>query len=328
VAEIVLGIGTSHGPMLNTPAEKWDLRVPSDHTSPLHFRGKVWSFAELAAARGGESFGLDLQSWRTRHAACHRAIQHLADMFESARVDVAIIVGNDQMEIFSDALMPALSVFTGSEIVSTPHSDERLARMPPGIAISMPGYTPDGGASYPGHPAFGARILEECMASGYDPVALKSMPKGVTPHAFGFIYRQIMRDKPPPNVPVILNTFYPPNQPSARRCLDLGGVLANAIRSWESSARVAIVASGGLSHFVIDEDLDKTFVEAIRAGRADDAADIGEDILQDGTSELKNWFPVIGAMNEAGLKADVVDYVPCYRSEAGTGNAMGFVCWT
>jgi hypothetical protein len=33
---------------------------------------------------------------------------------------------------------------------------------------------------------------------------------------------------------------------------------------------------------------------------------------------------VIGAMNAAGLHFHLLDSVPCYRSEAGTGNAMGF----
>jgi len=36
---------------------------------------------------------------------------------------------------------------------------------------------------------------------------------------------------------------------------------------------------------------------------------------------------VIAAMHAAGLKYHQVDYVPCYRSEAGTGNAMAFVYW-
>ena len=38
-------------------------------------------------------------------------------------------------------------------------------------------------------------------------------------------------------------------------------------------------------------------------------------------------YPVVAAMNAAGLRYHQVDYVPCYRSEAGTGNAMAFVYW-
>ncbi len=36
---------------------------------------------------------------------------------------------------------------------------------------------------------------------------------------------------------------------------------------------------------------------------------------------------MIGAMADIGCPATVVDYVPCYRTPAGTGNAMGFVYW-
>jgi seryl-tRNA synthetase len=46
-----------------------------------------------------------------------------------------------------------------------------------------------------------------------------------------------------------------------------------------------------------------------------------------GTAEIKNWYPVISAMNQTKLRYHLVDYVPCYRSEAGTGNAMAFVYW-
>jgi 3-O-methylgallate 3,4-dioxygenase len=36
---------------------------------------------------------------------------------------------------------------------------------------------------------------------------------------------------------------------------------------------------------------------------------------------------VAGALLGSGLRFELVDYVPCYRSEAGTGNAMGFAVW-
>ncbi len=38
-------------------------------------------------------------------------------------------------------------------------------------------------------------------------------------------------------------------------------------------------------------------------------------------------LPLSAIMAELDLDMTLVDYVPCYRSEAGTGNAMGFVYW-
>ena len=47
--------------------------------------------------------------------------------------------------------------------------------------------------------------------------------------------------------------------------------------------------------------------------------------LQSGTSEIRNWFTTAGAVQH--LDMEVFDYVPCYRSLAGTGCAMAFAQW-
>jgi hypothetical protein len=326
---MMLGMGSSHGPMLSTPPEHWGQRVKADRDNMHPFRGKTLSFRELAEIRKGENLAkqIELPVWQERHASCRKALGTLARIFAEARPDVAVIVGNDQKEIFRDSTTPALSVFWGETIVNSMMSDERLAALPPGIAISMSGYIPPGGAAYPGAPALGEHIIASLVGDAFDVTALTELPHDETPHAFGFVYRQIMLDHAIPSVPVILNTFYPPNQPTVRRCCDLGRSLVKAIQSWKSDARVALIASGGLSHFVIDEDVDRSLFDAMRAGTIENVASFGEAIFQGGTSEVKNWIPVAAAMAALGYGFTQVDYIPCYRSEAGTGNAMGFAYW-
>jgi hypothetical protein len=153
------------------------------------------------------------------------------------------------------------------------------------------------------------------------------VPGNLTPHAFGFLCRQIMRDAVIPSVPVFVNTFYPPNQPPAVRCAELGRAIARSVQEWPSSTRVALIASGGLSHFVIDEALDSLVLEGLRKGDLTSITALAESVFQSGTSEIKNWIPLAAAMIELGIPAHIVDYVPCYRSLAGTGNAMGFAYW-
>jgi 3-O-methylgallate 3,4-dioxygenase len=136
-----------------------------------------------------------------------------------------------------------------------------------------------------------------------------------------------MNDRVVPSVPVVLNTFYPPNQPTAARCYEFGKSIAKAIESWDNDARVALIASGGLTHFVIDEEIDQAILAAMREGKVDKITALGEGVFQSGTSEIKNWIPVAGAMAKVQFDMHLIDYVPCYRSEAGTGNAMGFVYW-
>jgi hypothetical protein len=131
-----------------------------------------------------------------------------------------------------------------------------------------------------------------------------------------------------PNVPVFVNTHYPPNRPTPARCLAFGEALAHAITSWPDDARVALIASGGLTHYVIDETFDRGVLDAMQRGDTPALAAIKDSLLEAGTAELKNWLPVAGAMNAAGLKMNLLDYVPCYRSAAGTGTAMAFVSWS
>ena len=115
--------------------------------------------------------------------------------------------------------------------------------------------------------------------------------------------------------------------PKNRRCLDLGSALHRAIKSFDGFGRVAVMASGGLTHFVIDEELDRKILAAMKEGDEAALAAIPESLFKVGTAEIKNWYPVISAMNKTDLRYHLVDYVPCYRSEAGTGNAMAFVYW-
>ena len=147
-------------------------------------------------------------------------------------------------------------------------------------------------------------------------------------HAFGFVQRRICEDDPIPFVPIMLNTFYPPNQATPKRCFQFGNMIAKAIQNWNSDKRVGIVASGGLSHFVIDEEHDARMIEGFKNN--DEKAITGEPdkLFRSGTSETKNWITVAGILKETGLSIDTFDYIPCYRSEAGTGNAMGFATWT
>jgi 3-O-methylgallate 3,4-dioxygenase len=332
MAKIVLGIGTSHGPMLSTPPDQWGQRVEADRRNPAHwFKGKSYDFEALAALRAPEHLERQIlpQIWRERHAACRRAIGKLADVFAEAKPDVAVIVGNDQMEMFSDALIPAMSVYGAETIPNAFPTEEEFAKMPPGIPIAVPGHIPPQGATYHGLPELAQHIIATAIADQFDVTALGALPDRIKhiPHAFGFVFRQMMNDKPVPTVPVVLNTFYPPNQPTVGRCYAFGKSLLRAIESWKSDARVALIASGGLTHFVIDEEVDNAIFDALRSRRIEGVAALGEPIFQAGTSEVKNWVPVAGAMADLGYAPNIVDYVPCYRSHAGTGNAMGFVYW-
>lgn len=127
-------------------------------------------------------------------------------------------------------------------------------------------------------------------------------------------------------VPVLINTYYPPNAPLAKRVYAFGQALREAIESWDSDKTVAIIASGGLSHFVIDEELDWQILNGIKNKTPESLISIGQDKLKSGSSEIRNWIAAAGAMPE--MDFHLIDYIPTYRSLAGTGCGMAFGYWT
>jgi 3-O-methylgallate 3,4-dioxygenase len=85
---------------------------------------------------------------------------------------------------------------------------------------------------------------------------------------------------------------------------------------------VAVLGSGGFSHFVVDEEIDRRAMKALKQKDEETIVSLPVERLESGTSEIRNWIATAGAVEH--LDMEVFDYVPCYRSEAGTGCAIGF----
>jgi hypothetical protein len=333
MAKIVLAMATTHGPQLHTTVEQWQLRVKADKGRKHPFRNGVYSYDELVTLRRAE--GLEAKSsmdaQRAHHARCQAAMKVLSDRWEAVGADVAVILGNDQDEIYeTDQLNPAFMVFFGDTIPAYPLSEEDKKNAPPGIAEADHGHAPESYKEYRGVPDLGAHIITTLVENDFDVAASKEWPKHArngASHAFGHIYRQVMRDNVVPNVPIYQNTFFPPNQPSAKRAYRFGQIVRQAIDSWESDKRVAVFASGGMSHFVIDEEFDRKFVAGLKKRDKTFLTSIPLQELQSGTSELKSWISLAGLLEESKAEMHEIDYVPCYRSPAGTGTANGFYWW-
>ena len=336
MAEIVLGMWTTHGPTLNTTPDQWVGRVKADLSRKHWFKGEILSFDELVGRRADENIGAKFtdQERQRRYDACQNGIQALGDTWEDVAPDACVILGNDQRELFLENIQPTFTIYNGETYFNQSLTEDQRAMLAPGIEEAEWAYRPDERTVYPGLPDLADVVFDCAMEEGFDLAASNEWLEHDnhrhvgTPHAFSFVLRRIMRDKAVPTLLVIANTFYPPNQPTARRCFDLGVMLRRAIESWKSDARMAVVGSGGMSHFCIDEDLDQRFLTAFSNRDEEAICSIEQNLLQSGSSELRNWIIAAGILFDTGLSGNVIDYVPCYRSEAGTGTANAFVCWT
>src|SRR5256885_12775087 len=117
MSEIVLGIGASHGPLLSTPPEQWDLRAKADRANTSNwFRGRTYDFESLLKARApGFAGEITVETRRERFMKCRHAMEALGRKFSAVAPDAVVIVGNDQREFFNAGLTPAITVYRGSQ---------------------------------------------------------------------------------------------------------------------------------------------------------------------------------------------------------------------
>jgi hypothetical protein len=142
-----------------------------------------------------------------------------------------------------------------------------------------------------------------------------------------FIVKRLFDNEPGPMLPMFQNTCYPPNQPTPRRCFAMGEAIAAAVADWSEHASVAIVASGGLSHFVVDEELDRMLLDGLERKDAVALRSLPRHRLHSAGSEVLNWVTLGGAMHKTPLKMERLAYVPVYRTPAATGGGWAFARW-
>lgn len=326
MARIVLGLGTSHSPQLSSPPDIWHDHVARDRVNSLLIGpdGKVYHFDELPPTV--DESKLSLEAWQQVLDRTDRAIDRLHEAFEQAHPDVVLIVGDDQEELFLDDGIPAVAIFWGEALRDLPPTKEKLQSIPAGIRAAHWAIHGDQEEKYLVSSDLGRHLIERLMLDEFDVSQLTRQPRdrGLG-HAFTFVMRRIMRDRAVPIVPVLLNTYMPPNQPTPRRCFALGRSLRAAVESYPGDLRVAIVASGGLSHFIVDEQLDRRVLDGLASSDQEVLTTIPRCVLRSGSSEILAWITVGGAVE--GMDMETVDYVPGYRSAQGTGVGMAFSVW-
>lgn len=313
MAEIVLGIGASHSPQVSMSWEMWPNMRRTEERSPA-VPANLTALLEPAVL--SERFGSVQQSVRT-----------LADVLQSTpALDAIVIFGDDQHEQFDDTNMPAIAVYHGADVpVSEPNRATLPWTGPPEARQNIGALTEKTHDVYPNAAGLAAHIVGALTEQEFDITRCDKLRKAGIGHAFAFLYQRLWPACDVPIVPIMLNTYYPPNQPTPRRSYALGAAVRKAIASWNGGARVAVIASGGLSHIVLDEPLDRAVLAGLRDHDPEQLYAVPRAKLRGGTSEILNWIALGGAVGPMAMT--LVDYVPGYRSEPSTGCGMAFAYW-
>ena len=89
---------------------------------------------------------------------------------------------------------------------------------------------------------------------------------------------------------------------------------------------LGVMASGGLSHFVVDEAFDHALIDALRRKDMAFFRNAPLSKLMSGSSEMRNWICLAGALGT--LELMWVSYVPGYRTPALSGTGLCFACFS
>jgi len=327
MARIVLGIGTSHTPMLNCGVDEWQRFIERDSLrAHLDKEGRPASYADLlrnADPRMGELIRRD--RLEARHAAAAAAMQRIRDTLKAARLDTLIVVGDDQNELYHEDNLPSVLIYRGETIRNVPLRGGAGPQW--SVRASARYYEEASPRDYPVDLALAMHLIRELMEREFDVASAKSLPDGQGEgHAFGFVHKRLMQDNVLPVVPVFLNTYYPPNQPTPRRCYRLGQAIRAAVEAYPGEARIGVLASGGLSHFTVDEALDGEVLRALKEKDAPALQSLPKHKLNSGSSEIRNWICAGGALEHLPLTWS--EYQPGYRTPAGTGTGLAFATWS
>jgi hypothetical protein len=328
MSEIVAAFGSSHSAMQNATRQDWlarfdyvDVKVPvvDADGDPLSYDALKSRAEPLMATLMAPA------AIAQRYDATMAAMDRLQDAITANRLDALIVVGDDQREIFKDACRPAIGVYYGDTI----RNAAAPGPAPPGDFYRAAVYRrmeEGSDVHYPCDSALARHLVEGLCNAGFDITAVKDLVgEQFEGHAFSFLHRRYLRGSATRMVPIFLNTYYPPNQPTPARCLALGRAIRALVRSFPAAQRVGILASGGLSHYLVDEAFDQSVIAALRRKDENFLGALSPRRLQSGTSEIRNWICVAAAAADLELRS--IDYVPAYRSSALTGVGLCFAHW-
>jgi len=307
MAQIVVGATMPRGPQLRLPPARWPELAERDKTNPWLFdlEGNRTTYDDLLReAPPTVSREITAERWEVRYAAAQRAWQQVRQPIAEADPDVILVMGDDENELFTDdATRPKLAVYRGA---SWPWGDPQTV--------------------YPVATGLTDHVISHLRDVGYEIHVFDALPNGATmPHCFGNVCTDLMAGVKPV-VPIMVNIHYPVNQTTPIESYRLGQVVRAAVESWPGDSTVGVAGIGGLSIGALHEDFDRGLLSILQNRDVDALADLPYRWIKGPSGEIYNWIGAAGILE--GLEMRIVDYLPAYRSPAGTGCGMAFATWT
>jgi 2,3-dihydroxyphenylpropionate 1,2-dioxygenase len=216
------------------------------------------------------------------------ALHAFGTVLDETRPDAVLVVGIDHLETFWLEAVPTFTLVISEECEAVYTKWRRRKKVHTDLAVDL---------------------LKGVVAQDFDLTYSQDAELG---HAFLTPFEHILGDRDIPVIPLLVNTYLPPI-PSPRRCFALGQAIAKSLAA--RPERIAVIASGGMSHFpgtarytAPNFAFDRWLIQEAAAGRYEDLLDLTPVNLDEvGESELLTWCVLLG-MTGGELPGSLMSY--------------------
>jgi len=335
----VIGLGLTHYPMLAGANErmadllKVTLQDP-DIPAAAKDRANWRPLGQQEWGTDGGTTAADIH--RDRLLTDLRRCRQELDEFEP---DVVLVWGDDQYENFREEVVPSFCVLVYGKTNFKPFGPLNHLGIP-----NYWGLPRDLELEMKGAPDFARSLARDVLNLGVDVAYSYEKRQGLNfPHAFANTQVFLEWDSagagfPYPIVALAVNCYgehvigrrggfapfasiknevLDPPGPTPQRCFQFGEAVAKSVQN--SDKRVALVASSSWSHaFLNDKEwhlrpdtaADQVLYDALVAGDFDAWLKVTtRDIVTAGQHEILNWFCLLGAVSQLGLRLQWSDFV-------------------
>ncbi|HEV8345306.1 MAG TPA: hypothetical protein VGQ16_01965 [Vicinamibacterales bacterium] len=229
--------------------------------------------------------------------AAGAAMQELGKVLDETKPDVIVFFGSDHVETFSVTCIPSFAIIAGNRAIA------KFA----GRAFDLPV-----------HREMAEDLLNKLVVEKQFDVAYSEDAE--LGHAFAVPFEYVIGKRDIPIIPFFTNVYVPP-LPTPKRCAALGRAIAEIIKGRKE--RVAVIASGGMSHYPgttkylsPEFDFDRWLVAQFEAGHTDALLNMtGTQLDEVGNTEMLTWAMMFGAIGPQ--EGELIDYIPTWHHGLG-----------
>jgi len=231
----------------------------------------------------------------------------VAERLQNYEVDTVIVIGDDHYTLFGPQCLPRCLIGIGD--VEGP--------VEPWLGIPR--------RAVMNNTALAEHIMHHGFDNGVDWAVAKTM---VLDHsAMVPIHYTVPSNSGIKAIPIYLNSAVEPLI-SNKRVEKIGALVGDAIRGYGGAERVAVLGTGGMSHWVgmsrmgqINKEWDIALMDIVRRGDITELVSFDdEEVLNtagNGALEIKNWIAAMAIMGE--LTGELIAYEPIHEWVCGCG---------